>query len=165
MQAVSRINRISALRFLGWALQRTYIQTLAMSKAAWGWWLRAPPQHVQHLLQTAIQRVAAVWHGGTAVPLRALLRGPQLDIAFTSGLWALSAWLAARAALNNVERGCTGSRWRRRVEAWLATLGGHVLWQGDYCTLHLGQLRWTPEVWLGCQMQVEHELRESWRRS
>jgi hypothetical protein len=162
-QAIRRIERIAVLRFLSWALRRVYIVSLAISKAAWGWWLHGPPRYLQLDVQSAIQKAAAPWHGGTAVPLRCILRGPEMDLGFSSGLGAMRAWLQARIQLAD-EVQYVGRKWTRRIETWFAQYGGTITWMGNQCTWRLGPYEWTPTSWPTQRKLIEHELREVWRR-
>jgi hypothetical protein len=167
VEAVARIERIAILRPQGWPLQREYIRSLALSKAAWGWWLRAPPRYVQLIVQHAIQRATARWHGGTSTALRSLLRGFDLDLGFVAGLQAMRYLFAAQAAAQQAgEVVHGGSRWDHRVRDWLLSLGARTVEvrQHHERVWRLGEMEWTFSTWKLRRAAIEHQLREQWRR-
>ena len=162
-QAITIASRIAML-CINPSAGRRFFTSLCSSKAAWGWWFRAPAPALLRRLRQLYRRCVDA-HGQASRWLFSLLEGHAGNIDVKSGMDAASALrrVVCKCSLHWRARAERGT-WQGRVRSFLSTLDWEERGAWHWEHADLGHMRWNQGDTDRQRGRDAHLIRESWRR-
>ena len=157
-----RVERIGLLPVTA-SLKAFLVSSLAITKAAWGAWLKplsAKP------LSTCIRKTTGGSHIAGSPNLFYMLSGHRLNLNFAAGFGAyIHLAPIVRENPRRWPNAATRGTWLGTVRSWLQSLNWHeeAAWTWIHPDIQF-RLDWTQPIDENTKQREHHALREAWRR-